>query len=65
MWTILASSLDLNAQDDDGLGWSTLTDAVASERVRPLRARPIGGAHADNVPMADAGLKGDASARTS
>lgn len=26
---------DLNAQDDDCLSWSTLTDAVASERVRP------------------------------
>lgn len=26
---------DLNAQDDDGLGWSTLVDAVAPERVRP------------------------------
>jgi hypothetical protein len=26
---------DLNNQDDDGLGWSTLADAVAPERVRP------------------------------
>ena len=26
---------DLNAQDDDGLGWSTLTDAVSPDRVRP------------------------------
>lgn len=26
---------DLNAQDDDGLGWSTLADAHAPERVRP------------------------------
>lgn len=26
---------DLNAQDDDGLGWSTLADAVAADRVRP------------------------------
>lgn len=26
---------DLNAQDDDGLGWSTLADAAAPERVRP------------------------------
>lgn len=25
---------DLNAQDDDGLGWSTLADAQAPERVR-------------------------------
>lgn len=26
---------DLNAEDDDGLGWSTLTDARAPERVAP------------------------------
>lgn len=26
---------DLNAQDDDGLGWSTIADAVAPARVRP------------------------------
>lgn len=26
---------DLNAQDDDGLGWSALTDASAPERVVP------------------------------
>lgn len=26
---------DLNNQDDDGLGWSTLADAMAPERVRP------------------------------
>ena len=26
---------DLNAQDDDGLGWSTLADAAVRERVRP------------------------------
>lgn len=25
---------DLNAQDDDGLGWSTLTDARHPDRVR-------------------------------
>ena len=25
---------DLNAQDDDGLGWSTLGDATAPQRVR-------------------------------
>ena len=25
---------DLNAQDDDGLGWSTLADAAAPGRVR-------------------------------
>jgi hypothetical protein len=26
---------DLNAQDDDGLGWSTLADAAAPDRVHP------------------------------
>ncbi|MBK9179491.1 MAG: hypothetical protein IPM45_07895 [Acidimicrobiales bacterium] len=26
---------DLNDQDDDGLGWSTLADAAAPDRVRP------------------------------
>lgn len=26
---------DLNAQDDDGLGWSLLTDARHPDRVRP------------------------------
>ena len=26
---------DLNAQDDDGLGWSTLADAAMPDRVRP------------------------------
>ncbi len=26
---------DLNAQDDDGFGWSTLANAVAPDRVRP------------------------------
>lgn len=26
---------DLNAQDDDGLGWSLLADAVDPTRVRP------------------------------
>jgi hypothetical protein len=26
---------DLNAQDDDGLGWSTLSDARDASRVRP------------------------------
>lgn len=26
---------DLNAQDDDGMGWSTLADAAAPDRVRP------------------------------
>lgn len=26
---------DLNDQDDDGLGWSTLADTATPERVRP------------------------------
>ena len=26
---------DLNAEDDDGLGWSTLSDARHADRVRP------------------------------
>lgn len=26
---------DLNAQDDDGLGWSTVADATVPDRVRP------------------------------
>ena len=26
---------DLNAQDDDGLGWSTLADAAVPDRVQP------------------------------
>ena len=26
---------DLNDQDDDGLGWSTLADAADPERIRP------------------------------
>lgn len=26
---------DLNAQDDDGLGWSTIADAASPDRVRP------------------------------
>ena len=26
---------DINAQDDDGLGWSSLVDAIAPDRVRP------------------------------
>ncbi len=37
-WTLM-DAVDLvaalNAQDDDGLGWSTLSEAVAPERVRP------------------------------
>ena len=30
---------DLNAQDDDGLGWSTLADAKVPERVQPGHCR--------------------------
>lgn len=26
---------DLNAEDDDGLGWSTLADAASPERIAP------------------------------
>lgn len=26
---------DLNAEDDDGLGWSTLADARVAERIKP------------------------------
>lgn len=26
---------DLNAEDDDGLGWSTLADARTPERIKP------------------------------
>lgn len=26
---------DLNAEDDDGLGWSTLADARVPERIKP------------------------------
>ncbi len=33
---------DLNAQDDDGLGWSTLADATAPEAYGALRSlRPV------------------------
>ncbi len=31
----LAVIADLNAEDDDGLGWSTLADARDATRVRP------------------------------
>ncbi|MEI2814858.1 MAG: hypothetical protein V9E99_00125 [Microthrixaceae bacterium] len=33
---------DLNAEDDEGLGWSTLADAIAPDRVR-LGARLLAG----------------------
>lgn len=40
---------DLNAQDDDGLGWSTLADAAAPERVRPGALLLAGNRHAQAV----------------
>ena len=40
---------DLNAQDDDGFGWSTLTDAVTPERVRPGSMLLAGNRHAQAV----------------
>jgi hypothetical protein len=35
MQTDVDLAADLNAQDDDGLGWSTLSDAADPARVRP------------------------------
>lgn len=35
MNTDLDIEADLNAQDDDGLGWSTLSDARERDRVKP------------------------------
>jgi hypothetical protein len=40
---------DLNAQDDDGLGWSTLANAVAPERVLPGAMLLAGNSHAQAV----------------
>ena len=40
---------DLNAQDDDGLGWSTLADAVEPDRVRPGAMLLAGDEHARAV----------------
>jgi hypothetical protein len=40
---------DLNAQDDDGLGWSTLTDAASRERVRPGAMLLAGNTHGQAV----------------
>ena len=40
---------DLNAQDDDGLGWSTLADAVTPERVLPGAMLLAGNRHAQAV----------------
>lgn len=36
---------DLNAQDDDGLGWSTLADARDLSRVRPGAVLLAGNPH--------------------
>ena len=36
---------DLNSQDDDGFGWSTLADATAPERIRPGAIRLAGNRH--------------------
>lgn len=40
---------DLNAQDDDGLGWSTVADAIAPDRVRPGAMLLAGDSHARAV----------------
>jgi hypothetical protein len=40
---------DLNAQDDDGFGWSTLADAAAPHRVRPGSMLLAGNVHAQAV----------------
>jgi hypothetical protein len=40
---------DLNAQDDDALGWSTLTDAPDRSRVRPGVILLAGNRHARAV----------------
>jgi len=40
---------DLNAQDDDGLGWSTLAEAVDASWVRPGAMLLAGNAHAHAV----------------
>ena len=40
---------DLNAEDDDGLGWSTLTDAREPGRVQPGLMLLAGNRHAAAV----------------
>lgn len=40
---------DLNAQDDDGLGWSTLADAATPDRVRAGAVLLAGSAQAQAV----------------
>jgi hypothetical protein len=37
---------DLNAEDDEGLGWSTLADARDPARIRPGVMRVAGNRHA-------------------
>src|SRR5260370_22291322 len=40
---------DLNAEDDEGLGWSTLSDARNASRVRPGGMLAAGNRHAQAV----------------
>lgn len=40
---------DLNAQDDDGLGWSCLDDAKYPDRIRPGAMILAGNAHGSAV----------------
>jgi hypothetical protein len=40
---------DLNAQDDDGLGWSVMADARHPERLRPGTMLLAGNSHAQAV----------------
>jgi hypothetical protein len=40
---------DLNAEDDDGLGWSTLSDARDASRIRPGTMLVAGNRHARAV----------------
>jgi hypothetical protein len=40
---------DLNAEDDDGLGWSTLANACDAARVRPGVMLVAGNRHAQAV----------------
>ena len=40
---------DLNAEDDDGLGWSVLQDARDPSRVRPGAMLVAGNRHAEAV----------------
>lgn len=40
---------DLNAQDDDGLGWSTLGDAHATDRIVPGAMVLAGNRHGQAV----------------